>query len=114
MLKDHSTEESWVVKVWGVIESDDSNFWFFDDKLHRTDGPAIEWKNGNRHWYSHGKLHRTDGPAIEYYNGTKIWCINGKKITTNEVDLWIKENNIPEDHNQWTDDHKMLFKLTFS
>jgi len=29
----------------------------------------------------HGKLHREDGPAIEYSNGFKQWWLNGKRIT---------------------------------
>ena len=37
--------------------------------LHREDGPAIEYANGNKHWYLNGKLHREDGPAIENANG---------------------------------------------
>jgi hypothetical protein len=27
--------------------------------------------NGYKYWYLNGKLHRTDGPAIEYTNGRK-------------------------------------------
>jgi hypothetical protein len=33
---------------------------------------------GNTRWFQNGKLHRLDGPAIEYSNGVKIWCQNGK------------------------------------
>ena len=29
----------------------------------------------------HGKLHREDGPAIEYTNGFKQWWLDGKRIT---------------------------------
>ena len=46
-------------------------------KLHREDGPAIEWGNGDKHWYVNDKLHREDGPAIECSNGTKNWVVNG-------------------------------------
>ena len=34
-------------------------------QLHRTDGPAVEYSNGDRVWYQNGFLHRIDGPAIE-------------------------------------------------
>ena len=28
--------------------------WFKDDKLHREDGPAMVWGNGERWWYYFG------------------------------------------------------------
>lgn len=31
----------------------------------------IEFVDGSKYWYVHGKLHREDGPAIEWTNGTK-------------------------------------------
>ena len=33
-------------------------------KLHRVDGPAIEYSNGTKEWYINGKRHRLDDPAI--------------------------------------------------
>jgi hypothetical protein len=51
-------------EFWGGIEYINE-----DGKLHRLDGPAVEWKNGNKSWYYNGKLHRTDGPAIDWYDG---------------------------------------------
>jgi len=36
---------------------------------------------GTKEWYLNGKLHRTDGPAIEWANGYKAWYLNGKKYT---------------------------------
>ena len=41
--------------------------------------------DGNKRWYSNGKLHREDGPAIEYANGSKSWYINGKCVTEQDV-----------------------------
>lgn len=29
--------------------------WYQHSKLHRLDGPAIEWNDGTKHWYYHGK-----------------------------------------------------------
>jgi hypothetical protein len=35
-------------------------------------------ENGDTFYYNdEGKLHRTDGPAIEYVNGEKYWYVNG-------------------------------------
>ena len=40
------------------------NDWYLNGELHRTDGPAVEYANGNKYWYLNGKFHRTDGPAL--------------------------------------------------
>ena len=40
--------------------------------LHREDGPACEYANGDKHWYLNGKRHREDGPAREYVNGQTL------------------------------------------
>ena len=53
--------------------------WFLNNKLHRTDGPAIEYANGDKFWYLNNKLHRTDGPALEYSDARRggSWYLNG-------------------------------------
>ena len=35
------------------------------------------FENGYKEWYVEGKLHREDGPAIEWSNGTKEWRVEG-------------------------------------
>lgn len=57
--------------------------YYSNNKLHREDGPAIEWtagaaRAGDKYWYLNGKLHRVDGPAVELNNGVKLWYLNGK------------------------------------
>ena len=54
-----------------------TKYWHLKDKLHREDGPAIEFKDGTKFWLKNGKYHREDGSAIEYKDGTKSWWING-------------------------------------
>ena len=46
--------------------------------IHRTDGPACEYANGDKQWHLNGKLHREDGPACEVANGRKYWYLNSK------------------------------------
>jgi hypothetical protein len=46
--------------------------------IHRDDGPAVEFLNGEKRWYQHGVVHRDGGPAIEYANGDEAWYRNGK------------------------------------
>ena len=48
--------------------------------LHRTDGPAIEFPDGNKQWVVNGVLHRLDGPATENDDGSKQWFVNGEFI----------------------------------
>jgi len=36
--------------------------------------------NGDKWWHLNGKLHREDGPAIEFANGGTEYWINGKCI----------------------------------
>ena|SRR5579859_2020753 len=51
--------------------------WYLGNLLHREDGPAQEYSNGDKAWYLYGQLHRIDGPAIEYINGDKSYYFNG-------------------------------------
>jgi|9_EtaG_2_1085328.scaffolds.fasta_scaffold69621_1 hypothetical protein len=62
-----------------------TKFWYLNGKLHREDGPAIEYPNGYKSWWLNGKRHREDGPSIEYASGTKEWWFNGKRVTEEEV-----------------------------
>jgi len=52
--------------------------WYKEGKLHREDGPAVEYANGEKHWYKEGKHHRVDGPAVECANGNKRWYKEGE------------------------------------
>jgi hypothetical protein len=39
---------------------------------------------GSKFWYLNGKLHREDGPAIEWASGDKWWYLNNKRVTEEE------------------------------
>ncbi len=50
-------------------------------------------RNVNKHWYLNEKLHREDGPAVEYVNGFKAWWLNGKLVNPETIaDLWLAKN----------------------
>ena len=68
-----------------VLDSDGTKRWVLNGKLHREDGPAVEWPNGTKFWYLNNKWHREDGPAVERSNGTKQWFLNNKEVTWKEV-----------------------------
>ena len=81
-------------------------------KLHREDGPAVEYASGSKAWYQNGKrhrdvgpageyaggkerfqngvLHREDGPAIEYANGYQEWWLNGNTYIESEYYAKLK------------------------
>ena len=47
--------------------------WYKAGELHRDDGPAIIYANGDPYWYEEGKWHREDGPTVIYPNGDHYW-----------------------------------------
>ena len=44
-----------------------------------------EWCNEN------GRLHREDGPAIEYTDGSKQWYLNEEELTEREFNKQIQQ-----------------------
>ena len=63
-----------------VLAITKEKLWFNSDwRLHREDGPAVEYADGYKAWWVNGKRHREDGPAIEYTDGSKEWYLNGMR-----------------------------------
>ena len=52
--------------------------------LHREDGPAIEYANGDEIWLICGRKHRENAPAVEFIDGEKYWYLNGVEYTEKE------------------------------
>lgn len=51
--------------------------------LHRTDGPAIVWEDGDEEWYQNGELHRMDGPAVTYkLSNSTYYLVDDVDITS--------------------------------
>jgi hypothetical protein len=69
------------IKYEVMVYTNGDKYWSLNGKLHREDGPAIEWANGYKSWYLNDELHREDGPAIECSDGYKCWFLNGKRLT---------------------------------
>jgi len=74
--------------------------YYLNDKLHRTDGPAVEWNSGNKSWWLHDKRHRLDGPAVEWYDGEKSWYISDKEYSERSFHYYINNLKIPEYFNE--------------
>ena len=68
-------------------------------------------QRGEKQWYLNDKLHRLDGPAVEYSDGTKLWWVNGNHIDK-EITKWANENDI--DLGNLSVDDKLLIKLTWA
>ena len=58
--------------------------WWLNGKLHRLDGPAVEWEIGIKEWWLNGQRHRLDGPAVENADGYKGWFLNDQEYTEEE------------------------------
>lgn len=111
-----------------VLDDDGSKLWYFNDQLHRTDGPAIEHSNGTKKWCLNGLLHRVDGPACEYPDGSKFWWVNNqyhrldgpaceytdrsKQWYVRDMNItdWIKQQGISDNPSQ---EEQLLIKLTW-
>jgi len=63
------------------------------EELHREDGPAAIYSDGDEEWYIKGLLHREDGPAVIYRNDGVRWWLNGNFFKTKEK--WFED--LPED-----------------
>ena len=59
------------------VNNDGDTYWHLNGKLHRENGPAVEYGNGRKEWYINGKRHREDGPAVEEADGSKDWFSGG-------------------------------------
>ena len=47
------------------IKGDGTKIWRTSDRtVHREDGPAVEWADGDMWWMLNNRLTRFDGPAI--------------------------------------------------
>lgn len=81
--KEKITEEQymWYILQGYEIAVDHTYVMFLaDDKLHREDGPAVIYRDGETQWFINGNRHRLDGgPVIEKPNGFKSWWVNGKR-----------------------------------
>jgi len=70
-----------------------------NDKLHRIDGPAIEYNDGDKEYYLDHKLHRLDGPAVDY-SDRKEWWIHGEHYSEQEFNEYIQSKKIPDYFNK--------------
>ena len=59
--------------------------WHLNKKNHRSKGPAIEWKSGEKWWIKNGLMHREGNlPAIENKIGENEYWIEDQKYILQE------------------------------
>ena len=74
-----NTEPEHIIQEDGAECWADTLRWYLNGKLHRTDSPAVIYRNGDQFWFQNGVLHREDGAAVIWADGTEWWYLNGKK-----------------------------------
>lgn len=72
-----------------IIKTYCAAYYYKEKKLHREDGPAVEYDNGDHEWWVNGKLHRLDGPAVEYADGGHEWWVYGKLQRASATELGL-------------------------
>jgi len=73
--------------------------WWLEGKCHREGGPAVECEHGSaqvQEWWERGRRHRISGPAIKYTNGVEAWWLNGRWQRT---DHYNAAGQLHRDHN---------------
>ena len=79
IYRDPKTKKLHRIDGPAVEYANGDKFWYQNGKLHRVDGPAMELSNGTKEWYQNNQRHRVDGPSIEYANGSKYWHQNDQR-----------------------------------
>lgn len=59
----------------GIIDE-----YYVNGVLHRVNGPARTWDDGDWYWWMNGKVHRYYGPQNNHDYGPYCWCIHGMRI----------------------------------
>ena len=100
-----------------AIIQEDFSMWIRYGNLHRVDGPAVIYKNGDEEWWFYGKRHREDGPSSMCSTG-EYWYLNNLRHRSdgpavelkNGIKLWYLNGHLYEDKEAWfealTEDEK--------
>ncbi len=89
-------KQKWIYETslgYGEIEyyKEHKEYVYKIDKIyHREKGPVLIRENGDTQWAKNGKLHRLDGPAVNWHwqKAKKEYWIEGTQYS--EKDYWEK------------------------
>lgn len=86
----------YIIKTWGKgTKFERTEYRDLGGRLHRSQGPAIFFRNGAEEYWVKGRLHRIDGPAIVHPNGDKEYWVNGKCLLKKEFfTLYLKPSRV--------------------
>jgi hypothetical protein len=80
--------------VYNVIECLNGDiFWYFNSKLHRIGGPAVELHNESKGYILNGKLHRAGSSAVKCADGYKEYYLYGIQYTEKKYNEKITQLN---------------------
>ena len=77
-------------------EFDDRTEYYFGDKLHRENKPAVEWKDGSVEYWHNGKRWRINGPAVVRADGTIEFWVDGKQVDAETY--WKDHTQVKQDY----------------
>jgi hypothetical protein len=81
--------------------------WIVNGKLHREDGPAIEYSDGRKKWYYNGKLYK-----IQYSDGKVKTIVKNKSEHHNRAKKSLKNIfDYERIFNKYEERLKNLFKI---
>jgi hypothetical protein len=81
-IKSWKNSEGYLHREGGpaVIHPSGRQEWWYNGMRHNSKGPAILCSDYSK-WFMYDKLHRTDGPAVENrLTGVEEWWIDGKRV----------------------------------
>ena len=100
--------------------------WYFNNDRHREDGPAfIDYHESGtvirEIWFINEQLHKPDSPAYIWYNKSgkierEYWFVTDEDIVGEvliKYKKWLIANNLYKPYNTWTDEEKVLWKLSW-
>jgi hypothetical protein len=70
--------------MFGLIHEHGNYYYVQGSRLHRIDGPAIEFHDGSKYWFMNDRPHRRCGPAIERADCSCEWWYDGIQETRKE------------------------------
>lgn len=53
--------------------------------------------DGDKWWYKDDELHRTDGPAVERADGSKVWFLYDQFLGVDDTGFWALWNRLSDE-----------------
>ena len=71
--------------MYCLIKTKSNDIWYLNEYMHRINGPATEFLDGEKWWLINGKRHRENNlPAIIRKDGNEEYWINGEEYLFHE------------------------------